>query len=175
MRPEVVAYLAVSLDGFIARPDGSLDWLDAFQVSGEDYGYAEFFRQVDAVLLGRATYDAVVRFEAWPFAGKRVVVLTHRTITASHGETTYSGELKPLLQQMVEAGVRRIYLDGGAAVRQGLSEDVVDELTLSWIPQLLGSGRPLFGSGGLPGSAWTLAAAKCFAVGLVQCRYRRAR
>lgn len=174
MRPEVAVYIAVSLDGFIARSDGSLDWLESVQVPGEDYGYANFFRHIDALVLGRGTYDAVLRFPEWPFTGKRVVVLTHWPVDPRHGETTHAGELKPLLKDLAQEGVRRVYLDGGAAVRQGLREDVVDELTLSWIPVLLGSGRPLFNHG-LPGSQWRLQETRGFPSGLVQAHYRRAR
>jgi len=83
--PRCAAFLAVSLDGFIARPDGGLDWLTPFQ--GE-HGYQAFFSTVDTLLIGRATWEVVQGFPEWPFAGKRVAVLTHRPLQARHGELT---------------------------------------------------------------------------------------
>jgi len=75
-RPRCAAFIAVSVDGFIARPDGGLDWLDAVRLEGEDYGYQAFFDSVDALVMGRNSYDAALSFEPWPYAGKRCIVLT---------------------------------------------------------------------------------------------------
>lgn len=75
-RPRCSVFIAASLDGFIARPDGGLDWLDAMHVPGEDYGYAEFFATIDTVLIGRKTWNVVRRFDAWPYEGKAVLVAT---------------------------------------------------------------------------------------------------
>jgi dihydrofolate reductase len=171
-RPVVCVYIAVSLDGFIARDDGSLDWLDAMQVPGEDYGYAEFYSTIDTVVLGRATYNKVLTFGEWPFAGRRVIVLTHRALTSDRGERAHEGSLARLLNSLVVEGARRVYVDGGQASRQGLREGLVDELTLSSVPVMLGTGRPLF-ERGLPASEWTLQATRRFASGLVQSRYLR--
>lgn len=174
-RPQVSVYIAVSLDGFIARENGSLDWLNRVHGTGdEDYGYRAFMDTIDAVVMGRNTYDTVLGFEEWPFTRKRVVILTGRPMAPKHAETTHSGELRPLLEALGKLSVRRIYLDGGITVRQGLAEGVVDDLTLSWIPVLLGKGKPLFG-GGTPESDWRLADAKGFPSGLVQACYRRSR
>ena len=172
-RPRVSAYIAVSLDGFIARANGSLDWLDRFQATdGEDYGYRAFMDTVDAVVMGRNTYDTVLGFGAWPLSGKRVVILTSRPLTPVHAETVYSGELRPLLQSLAKLSVRRIYLDGGVTIQRGLAEGVVDDLTLSWVPVLLGKGRPLFNSR-LPESDWRLSNVRDFPSGLVQACYQR--
>jgi dihydrofolate reductase len=167
-------YIAVSLDNFIARDDGSLDWLaDVQDAGGDDYGYAEFIGTVDAVVLGRATYDAVRTFDTWPFTGRRVIVLTNRPLESAFGEEVYAGALAPLIAALGGDGVRRIYLDGGATIRQGLDENLVDDMTLSIIPVLLGTGRPLF-TRGLPGSRWTLTGADSYPTGLVQLHYHRA-
>ena len=170
-RPVVCVYVAVSLDGFISRDDGGLDWLDAMQVPGEDYGYADFYATIDTVVLGRATYDKVLTFGEWPFTGRRVVVLTHRALDAKNGERTHTGALSALLRSLEEDGARRVYLDGGQGIRQGLIEDLVDELTLSTVPVMLGAGRPLF-ERGLPASNWALVATRGYASGLMQSRYR---
>jgi dihydrofolate reductase len=173
-RPALRAFLAVSIDGCIARADGALDWLDAVNAAGEDYGYASFFADIDAVVLGRITYEQVRGFDPWPYAGRRVIVLTHRPLVPRAGESAHAGALAPLLDRLGAEGVRAVYLDGGAAVRQGLREDLVDELTLSVVPQLLGDGRPLFG-GGVPPSHWTLQRSRAYARGLVQSTWLRRR
>jgi dihydrofolate reductase len=173
-RPRVSVYLALSLDGYIAREDGGLDWLERMQVPGEDYGYAEFYGGVDALVLGRRTYDAVLDFPDWPFDGKRVVVLTHRPLRPRHGERAHAGALEPLLRELAREGARRVYLDGGNAVRGALAEGLVDDLTLSWVPVVLGRGRPLFDRS-LLSSEWQLAGSRAFSTGLVQCRYHRRR
>ncbi|MCC7053120.1 MAG: dihydrofolate reductase [Gemmatimonadaceae bacterium] len=173
MRPVVSAYIAVSLDNFIARDDGALDWLEGVQdAGGDDYGYAAFMDTVDAVVLGRNTYDSVCTFDLWPFDTKRVIVVTNRPLQPAHGEEAYAGALTPLMEQLGRDGVRRVYLDGGAAIRQGLDERLVDDMTLSIVPVLLGTGRPLF-TRGLPESQWALVSVESHPTGLVQIRYRR--
>lgn len=174
MRPRVSVYLAVSLDGHIARADGGLDWLAPMQVEGEDYGYAAFFSDIDTLVMGRATYDTALGFDPWPYSGKRVVVMTRRALASRHGEVARDGDIAQVLDDLARDGVRHVYLDGGDVVRQGLAADVVDALTLSVVPVVLGSGRRLFDDG-LPGSQWTLEQAQSFATGLAQLRYRRQR
>jgi dihydrofolate reductase len=172
-RPIVSVYIATSVDGYIARDDGSLDWLERVQSAGEDYGYGAFMDSVDALVFGRSTWDTVVGFGEWPYGGKRVVVLTHRPLDAAHGEAVHAGPLAPLLEGLGAEGVRRVYLDGGATIRQGLAEGLVDELTLSVVPVLLGGGRALFGPG-LPSLDLRCVGAQSFPSGLVQSRYVRA-
>jgi dihydrofolate reductase len=174
VQPRVSIYLAISLDNFIARDDGGLDWLaDVQDAGGDDYGYAAFMTTIDAVVLGRQTYDAVRTFDTWPFTGKRVVVLTNRALTPGFGEETYAGALAPLMRQLGGDGAVRVYLDGGAIIRQGLDEGLVDDMTLSVVPVLLGTGRPLFARG-IPGSKWRLTHAESHPTGLVQLCYERA-
>jgi dihydrofolate reductase len=167
----ISVFVGVSIDGFLARDDGSYDFLKPFE--GHDHGYAEFMRTVDALVIGRATYDTVLPFPEWPYAGKRVVVVTHRPITQRHGETTYAGTLAPLAAQLAADGIRRVYLDGGLVVRQGLDEDLVDDMTISTVPRTIGSGRALFG--GRPcTTAWKLASSHIYDNGLAQSRYELA-
>lgn len=173
VRPRVSVYIATSLDNRIARDDGSLDWLAPVQESsGEDYGYAAFMQTVDAVVMGRATYDTIRGFDSWPFEGRRVIVLTNRRLESAFGETMHAGALAPLMDRLGREGVTRVYLDGGVTIRQGLTESLVDDMTLSIVPVVLGGGRPLFDST-VPGSDWMLLGADAFATGLVQLRYRR--
>jgi dihydrofolate reductase len=168
----VSVFVGLSIDGFLARDDGRFDFLAPFE--GHDHGYVEFMRSVDAVVVGRATYDTVLAMPAWAWPGKRVVVLTHRAIEPRHGETRHAGPLAPLFARLAADGVGRVYLDGGIAVRQGLDEDLVDDLTLSTVPCTIGSGRPLFG-GTACTNAWTLQSTHTYANGLSQVRYQRAR
>src|SRR5690349_5740088 len=110
-------YIAASLDGFIARTDGRIDWLSIVERPGEDYGYRKFFDSVDVLILGRKTYETVLGFDAWPYEGKRCVVLTNNAAsfaaTAKHGETFYSGLPADLVAKLEAEGVARAYVDGG--------------------------------------------------------------
>ena len=170
-RPTCCVFIACSLDGYIARADGSLDWLDAVQAKGEDYGYQRFFDAVDTLVVGRKTYDTVVGFGAWPWAGKRVVVLTHRPPAPVADETFFSGTVKALLGRLRRAKRRRVYVDGGDVIRQFLVARALDELTVSLIPVLLGDGVRLFPAG-FPEQRLRLMESTAFPTGLVQVRYR---
>ncbi|MDX2010429.1 MAG: dihydrofolate reductase family protein [Myxococcaceae bacterium] len=170
-RPRVSVYLGVSVDGCIARPDGALDWLDPFNDAAVgDYGYAAFAASVDAVVMGRATFDTVLGFGAWPYEGKRVVVMSGRPLPDGAKAERAQGALTPMLTRLHDEGVRHVYLDGGALVRQGLSEGVVDALTLSVMPLVLGAGRRLFDDA-VPTARLTLVESQSFSNGVVQLRY----
>ncbi len=174
-RPKVSVFLATSMDGFIAGKNGELDWLAPAQsadAGGGDYGYGALMESVDAAVMGRGTYDAIVGMGAWPFGGRDVRVLTRRQGELANGARRHSGPLAPLLAELHEAGRRHVYLDGGQTVRQGLREDVVDTLIVSVIPVLLGDGIPLFGPG-TPGMRWRTVSAHAYASGLVQLEWAR--
>ena len=173
MRPRVSVFLGVSLDGYIAGEGGSLEWLKIVDTDPpEDTGYAALMVDVDALVIGRNTYDAVIGFTPYPYSGKRVIVLTTRPADSRYGETFYNGALETLLETLALEGVQRVYLDGGNAVRQGLEAGVVDDLTISTLPIILGSGIALF-ERGLPSSRWTLSSSRSFGSGLVQATYQR--
>lgn len=170
-RPRCAVFMAVSVDGFIARSDGGLDWLEAVQLEGEDYGYQAFFDSVDALVMGRNTYDAALSFERWPYEGKRCIVLTHRPASSRHGETFFDGTPDELIRALGRDGVRGVYVDGGATIRQFLASRLIDEMTLSIIPVVLGSGIRLFDSGA-PEHPLVLLGSRSWPTGLVQVRYR---
>ena len=115
-RPSCSVFIAVSLDGYIARPDGGLDWLSVVEAPGEDYGYERFFSAIDTVILGRKTYDVVLGFDPWPYRGKRCVVLTHGTRAPRHDEELYDGPIDALVDRLGHAGSERIYVDGGVVI-----------------------------------------------------------
>jgi dihydrofolate reductase len=170
-RPQVSAFIAASLDGFIAREDGSIDFLDCVNMPSEDYGFAEFFARIDTAILGRGTWETVNAFETWPFPGKRVTVLTHRELPSRHGESAHAGALMPLLARLHAEGARHVYLDGGGAIRQALAENLLDEMIISTIPLLLGRGRALFGGDGVA-STWDLLDSRAWPSGLVRNTWR---
>jgi dihydrofolate reductase len=170
-RPRCAAFLAMTLDGFISRPDGRVDWLEAYPAPPEEYG--AFFASIDTILVGRETYDLVLSFPEWPYAGKRVVVLTHRPPTPRHGERFVAGEPASVLSGLAASGSRSVYVDGGAVVSQFLAADLVDELTVTIVPLVLGDGRRLF-QGLLPERRFALAGTRAFPSGLVRIGYRRA-
>jgi methyltransferase (TIGR00027 family) len=161
-------FLAASLDGFIARPDDGLDWLEPFH--GEEHGYQAFFDSVDALVLGRGTYDTVLAFPEWPYGPKRLIVCTRRPATPAHGEEIWNGTPRDLAAKLDREGVRKVYLDGGKLIRAFFREGLVHEMTISAIPIVLGDGIPLF-ERGLPERLLTLRETKSFASGLVQTRY----
>jgi dihydrofolate reductase len=170
--PQVRVFIATSIDGFIAGKNGELGWLASVEDPDEDYGTAAFMQQADAVVMGRATHEAVLGMATWPFTGKSVTVLTHRPLEQVHGVQVHEGSLRPLLEQLGRQGRKTVYLDGGAAIRQGLREDLVDEMTVSIIPILLGEGLPLFGPG-TPERRWHTVDARAYPSGLVQLHWKR--
>src|SRR6478752_864879 len=99
-RPRCSVFIATSLDGFIAREDGGLDFLSVVERPGEDYGYADFFATVDALLIGRKTYETALGFPEWPYLGKRCFVLSHHDAVSRHGEQFFNGEPEALLDQL---------------------------------------------------------------------------
>jgi dihydrofolate reductase len=164
-------FIATSLDGYIARDDGSLDWLDRVQLPGEDYGYAKFFAAVDALVIGRGTYEATLRFAEWPYAGKRVAVMTHQAPQPRHGERFVSGTPREVLETLEREGCRHAYVDGGAVIRQFLAARLLDELTISIVPIVLGSGIRLFDRG-IGEHPLELVESRSWPSGLVQVPYR---
>jgi dihydrofolate reductase len=124
------------------------------------------------VLIGRTTYNTALSFDAWPYAGKQVVVMTNRPLLPRHGEQAWSGDLPDVLNCLAAGGAREIYLDGGQLVCQALRHALVDRLTLSWVPVVLGRGVRLFAEE-LPRSQWQLMGTRAFGSGLAQCRYQR--
>jgi dihydrofolate reductase len=171
-------FIATSLDGFIARPNGSIDWLEEANTlipEDEDCGYAAFMAHIDVLVMGRNTFDQVAAFDPWPYGDKPVVVLSHRPLALpAHlsGRVTHSSETPAaLLPRLSNQGVRRVYVDGGITIQRFLAAGMIDDLTITLIPRLLGQGRPLFGP--LAGDVkLQLVGSKRYAFGFVQLQYR---
>lgn len=170
-RPRCSVFIATSLDGYIARTDGSLDWLDVVARPGEDYGFQAFFDSVDALVMGRNTYDTVAPWDDWPYQGTPVTVLTHRPAEAREGVTFLADTPEQVVARLARSGARRLYVDGGEVIRQFLAAGLIDDLTLSLIPILLGDGIPLFGPERAQ-RALVLEDARSWPSGLCRLRYR---
>lgn len=139
------AFLAMSLDGFIARSDGGLDWLLGRGESLGDTGYDDFFASVDAMVLGRGTYDIVREFDEYPYAGKRILVLSTTLDGTDWPDATVHRTLDDALLTLANENRRHVYVDGGKVVQQFVRAGLLDDLTVSVAPVLIGSGIPLFG------------------------------
>lgn len=169
-------FIAMSLDGYIAKPNDNLDFLKLVEKEGEDYGYAEFTSNIDTIIIGRKTYDYVVReigASHYDNGDRTVYVLTRTPRPASGKTIFYSGSVSELVNQLKSGPGKDIYCDGGAEViNELLKHDLIDELTISIIPVLLGHGTRLFHDG-RPEQNLQLISTQNYDTGLVQLRYRR--
>ena len=140
-------FIATSLDGFIARPDGALDWLPAD--GGEPHGYTEFIATVDAIVIGRKTFETVLSFDAWPYERRPVVVLstTLSAVTVPDGAVceVMAGAPHEVVTRLAQRGMQHLYIDGGVTIQGFLDAGLIQRVTITRIPVLLGSGIPLFG------------------------------
>lgn len=166
-------FLALSLDGFIARSNGDVSWLDRYT---EDAGFGEFFDSIDCLVMGRKSFEKVLSFDIeWPYGEKPVVVLSHAGVQIpSHLEGTVepmAGSPAEVASVLAQRGFQHLYLDGGATVRGFLEAGLVDSLILTRVPLLLGSGISLFD--GLGQEIWLdHLSTQSFDSGLVQSEYR---
>jgi dihydrofolate reductase len=141
-------FIATSIDGFIAREDGGLDWLPPD--GGEPHGYDEFMTTVDAVVIGRRTFETVLTYASWPYGTKLVIVLSTRLheVSVPKGAVceVMSGTPLQVVARLAERRVGHIYVDGGVTIRGFLDAGLIQTLTITRVPVLLGTGIPLFGS-----------------------------
>jgi dihydrofolate reductase len=141
-------FIATSLDGFIARENGALDWLPPD--GGEPHGYDEFMATVDALVIGRKTFETVLAFSAWPYGKKPVVVLSSRpgNLVAPDDAVCemMAGTPQQVIARLAERGMKHLYIDGGVTIQRFLEAGLIQRMIITRIPVLLGSGIPLFGS-----------------------------
>ncbi len=169
-------FIAMSLDGYIAKPNDDLSFLKIVEKEGEDYGYEDFTSQIDTIIIGRKTYDYVLK-EIGPSHydnGQRDVYVITRTERPKVGRTVfYTGDIAELIKHLKSEEGKNIYCDGGAEIVNELLKDhLIDEFTISIIPILLGSGTKLF-KDGRPEQVLEFITAKTFETGLVQLKYER--
>ncbi|MCL4523269.1 MAG: dihydrofolate reductase family protein [Acidobacteria bacterium] len=145
---KISVFVGTSVDGFIARRNGDLDFLPP--CGGEPHGYEEFFASVDALVIGRNTFDKVLTFETWPYGKKRVVVLSSRPVNLSAAiggvVEQMCGLPAEIVSQLAASGVRHVYVDGGITIQKFLRAGLVHRLIITRVPVLIGEGIPLFGS-----------------------------
>jgi len=173
---DILLYIAASLDGYIATLDGGIEWLSSFEGSGEDYGYAEFYDSLDALVMGRKSYEQVLTFGEWPYPGKMSFVFTQRDLGSEREDLRIvSGDPTEEMKQIAEQGFERVWLMGGAALIASFRQaHLIDEYIISTIPVLLGEGIPLFEPPGVEEQV-TLVSAKEYPSGVVQTRYKSVR
>jgi dihydrofolate reductase len=139
-------FIGASLDGFIARADGTLDWLPPG--GGEPHGYDEFIATVDALVIGRKTFETVLTFDRWPYGEKPVFVLSTLTLApAPLGAVVerMSGAPAEIVSQLAARGIEHIYVDGGITIQRFLQAELIQRLIITRVPVLIGDGIPLFG------------------------------
>ena len=144
----VSVFIGTSVDGFIARPNGNLDFLPVG--GGEPHGYLEFMASVDALVIGRNTFETVLAFTAWPYGDKRVVVLSSRPLdfSAVRGGVVeqMAGTPAEIVSKLAASGAHHLYVDGGVTIQRFLREGMVQRLIITRVPVLIGEGIPLFGT-----------------------------
>lgn len=174
MNRKVILYIAATLDGYIATQDEDLKFLESVEREGEDYGYGKFIKNVDAVIVGRKTYDKVLSMGFdFPHADKESYIIT-RTPRPDIGNIRfYTGEVKELVLKLKSEPGNNIFVDGGSEIVHLLmSENLIDEYIISIIPVLLGDGIRLFRDG-RPQEDLRLISSTAFESGLVQLHYTK--
>ena len=168
----VSVFVGTSVDGFLARRDGALDFLPPG--GGEPHGYDEFIAGIDAIVIGRNTFDIVLAFPEWPYGDKRVVVLSSSPLDFSGAKGAVeqmSGEPREIVDRLAATGSHHLYVDGGITVQRFLRAGLVQRLIVTRVPVLIGEGIPLFGP--LERDVrLEHVSTRAFASGLVQTEYR---
>ncbi len=141
-------FIGMSVDGFIARPNGDLDFLPPG--GGEPHGYDEFMASVDALVIGRKTFETVLSFPEWPYGRKRVVVLSSRPLdfSAVRGGIVeqMGGSPAEIVSKLAASGAQHAYIDGGITIQRFLRVGLIQRLIITRVPVLIGEGIPLFGT-----------------------------
>ncbi|VVC74987.1 hypothetical protein AQUSIP_02610 [Aquicella siphonis] len=152
MSTKCSVFIAASLDGYISREDGSIDWLmkaNTLARPGEDCGYKSFISTVDGLIMGRHSYEKVLSFDDWPYGNLPVVVMSSQALAIPEqlrACVTVSAETPvALVQRLSRQEARHLYIDGGITIQGFLANNLINEMTITFIPVLLGSGRSLFG------------------------------
>ena len=150
---KVSVFIGTSLDGFIARENGDIDWLDDAnkQVTpGEDFGFKSFLESVDQIIMGRKTFDQVMNFDNWPYNNTKMIVLTSKNIEIPEKlretvTTSNTSSPEQLIKELSDQSTNHIYIDGGIVIQDFLSARLVDEITVTIVPVLIGKGKSFSG------------------------------
>ena len=176
MERKVILFIAMSLDGYIATKENSIDFLSMVEQEGEDYGYADFVKSVDTVILGRKTYEKVIEMGyEYPHSDKDVYIMTRTERPAIGRFKFHTGNISRLVQELKAQPGKNIYCDGGSEVANELmNNNLIDEFVISIIPVLLGDGIKLF-KDGRPMHELKLVSTRQFTSGLTQLHYMLAK
>ncbi|MGD8567315.1 MAG: dihydrofolate reductase family protein [Gammaproteobacteria bacterium] len=168
----IVLYIATSIDGYIARPDGSVDWLSRVENEQEDYGYADFYQSVDALVMGSNTYQQILDAGDWPYPDKPSYVMSDKTLPRADDDVrVISGSVYVVEDLFVEEKFERVWLVGGGELASAFQHaQLIDEYIISIVPVILGDGIPLFQSVTGDGTV-RLTDTKTFSSGVVQLCY----
>ncbi|MBI5325141.1 MAG: dihydrofolate reductase [Ignavibacteriae bacterium] len=171
---KVIVYIAVSIDGYIAKKDGDISWLSIVEKEGEDYGYSDFIKTIDTVIMGRKTYDKVLSMvENFPHKDKKCYIITHTKKPHQDNLEFYTGDLKELVSNLKSEKGNNIFIDGGSEIINYLMKcNLIDEFVISILPILLGDGIKLFKEGN-PDDLYELLNVNTFDTGLVQLHYKK--
>jgi dihydrofolate reductase len=172
---KTILFIAASIDGYIATLDEDLSFLSIVESEGEDYGYSQFMNNVDTVIMGRKTYDWIMKeVKEYPHPDKDSYIITRTPREDSGRIRFYTGNLKELISMLKLIPGKNIFVDGGAEVIDVLlKENLIDEFVISIIPILLGDGVRLF-KDGRPELRLMLMHSECYGTGLVQLHYKKA-
>jgi len=166
-------FVGTSVDGFIARPNGALDFLP--EGGGEPHGYTEFMAGIDALVIGRNTFETVAAFDEWPYGNKRVVVLSSRAVDFSGVKggvlEHMGGKPADIVAKLAATGAQHLYIDGGITIQRFLRAGLIQRLIVTRVPVLIGAGIPLFGALAHDVRLQHVAT-RHYASGLVQSEYR---
>lgn len=145
-----IVYIATSLDGYIAKEDGNIDWLmELPNPDKSDYGFSAFLEKIDGIIIGRKTFETILGFKEWPYVKPVAIFVLSNSLTelpdklAAKGEIV-KGNLKNIIELLKHKGIHDLYIDGGKTIQSFLKEDLIDEMVITRVPILLGSGIPLF-------------------------------
>jgi len=174
MAPSISLYIAHTLDGYIARADGAIDWLTQIDENDNDYGYAQFYESIDALIMGSTTFEMIQSLGPWPYVDKPTFVFTRRTIRTSVENVYFvSGDPQPVLSVPQFSCFNRIWLVGGSTlIASCVKKNLIDEYILTMLPVVLGHGLRLFPS---PVSEQWLSLISCrqYDWGVIQLQYKK--
>lgn len=170
---KVILYIAQSLDGYIARENGSIEWLDTVEREGEDYGYHDFYQKIDVCIMGRKTYDTIKNMNPFPYKHLETYVVTKKQFENRENLHFYAGPVYELVSKLKDDEGKNIWLiGGGELIRDFINLDLIDEYIIATLPVLLGRGIPLFREFNKE-RYLKLKKVKNYESGLVQCYYTR--
>jgi dihydrofolate reductase len=170
---EFIIYIATSLDGYIARSDESIDWLNSTgEEIDQDTGYTQFYESIDALVMGYSTYEQVLGFGDWPYPGKLSYVLTNQNLSTTTSDVIFIKSLEEVIEEIIKRGHRLVWLvGGGKVISPFIRNGLVDEYHIFLIPIILGSGISLYQS--LPEVKLQLIETKSYSSGVVELHYRK--